>query len=212
MNNLQPDDELVDTPLVSPFPNLDNNSKDGEVLNELIEYENVGMLRRERETNSFDRDDLAFQCMIGFRKLFTYFDPFLPMSIITRKAYNTIMVEGLESTGKNLVAIVRDVYVCVGRKAYLLEDKQIPSVGVFSTWMDFGGNTRDFGSFKEETNKITDLHQIYLILMHRVAGDGVAGIKRRRRDLYSNGARNLVTVSGRCLLKEDLESSTWRRR
>ncbi|GKB00407.1 hypothetical protein Tco_0828400, partial [Tanacetum coccineum] len=31
------------------------------------------------------------------------------------------------------------------RKAYFLEDKQIPSVGVFDevTWMDFGGNTRD---------------------------------------------------------------------
>ncbi|GJT90362.1 hypothetical protein Tco_1079207 [Tanacetum coccineum] len=35
------DDESVDTPLISPFPHLDNNSDDGEVLNELIEYENV---------------------------------------------------------------------------------------------------------------------------------------------------------------------------
>ena len=82
---------------------------------------------------------------------------------------------------------------CVGRKAHLLEDKQIPSVGVFdevsfyalfrghltpksfnypqimclivcfcvfSTWMTFGGNTRDLGSFGEETDKITDLHGI----------------------------------------------------
>ncbi|GJU57927.1 hypothetical protein Tco_1235693 [Tanacetum coccineum] len=50
------------------------------------------------------------------------------------------------------------------RKAYLLEDKQIPSVGVFdevfSTWMTFGGNTRDLGSFGEETDKTTTLHQI----------------------------------------------------
>ncbi|GKF79112.1 hypothetical protein Tco_0234680, partial [Tanacetum coccineum] len=28
------------------------------------------------------------------------------------------------------------------------------------------------------------------------AGDGVAGIKRRRRDLYSDGVRNLATASG----------------
>nr|GEW02870.1 homeodomain-like protein [Tanacetum cinerariifolium]GEW03497.1 homeodomain-like protein [Tanacetum cinerariifolium] len=131
MNDLQPDGELVDTPLVSPFPNSDNNSKDGEVLNELIEYENVGMLRRERETNSFDGDDLAFQCMIRFRKFFTYFDPFLPLSIITRKAYNTIMVEELESTGKNLVAIVRDVYVFVGSFTYITDFVVLEDIGEF---------------------------------------------------------------------------------
>ncbi|GKE29973.1 hypothetical protein Tco_1445357, partial [Tanacetum coccineum] len=49
------------------------------------------------------------------------------------------------------------------RKAYLLEDKQISSAGVFdevfSTWMAFGGNTRDLGSFGEETDEIMDLHQ-----------------------------------------------------
>ncbi|GKB15593.1 hypothetical protein Tco_0849516 [Tanacetum coccineum] len=60
MNNLESDDESVDTPLVSPFPHSDNESDDGDVLNELIEYEIVGMLRRERAINSFDGDDLAF--------------------------------------------------------------------------------------------------------------------------------------------------------
>ncbi|GJX18520.1 hypothetical protein Tco_0221197, partial [Tanacetum coccineum] len=48
MNDIMSDDESVDTPLVSPFPHSDNDSNDGEVLNELIEYENVGMLRREK--------------------------------------------------------------------------------------------------------------------------------------------------------------------
>ncbi|GKA18215.1 hypothetical protein Tco_0698052 [Tanacetum coccineum] len=48
--------------------------------------------------------------------------------------------------------------------------------------------------------------------MHTSRGDGVAGIKRRRRDLSSDGVRNLATASGRDRLKEDLESSTWRRR
>nr|GEU79098.1 zinc finger, CCHC-type [Tanacetum cinerariifolium] len=61
MNNLESDDESVDTPLVSPFPHSDNESDDGEVLNKLIEYENVGMLRHEREINIFDGDDLTFQ-------------------------------------------------------------------------------------------------------------------------------------------------------
>ncbi|GJT80367.1 hypothetical protein Tco_1054709 [Tanacetum coccineum] len=120
-NDLESDDDSVDTPLVSPFPNSDNDSDDGEVLNELIEYENVGMLCREKVINSFDGDDLAFQCMIGFRKFTAYFDPFLPMNIITRKTYNTIMVEGLESTGKNLVAVVKDVYVFVGSFTYITD-------------------------------------------------------------------------------------------
>ncbi|GJU03015.1 hypothetical protein Tco_1113353 [Tanacetum coccineum] len=60
MNDLESDDESVDTPLVSPFPHSDNDSNDGEVLNELSEYENVGILRRERIINGFDGDDLAF--------------------------------------------------------------------------------------------------------------------------------------------------------
>ncbi|GJX94637.1 hypothetical protein Tco_0349223 [Tanacetum coccineum] len=45
MNDLEFDDEAVDTPLVSPFPQSDNDSDDGEVLKELIEYENAGTLR-----------------------------------------------------------------------------------------------------------------------------------------------------------------------
>ncbi|GJY45086.1 hypothetical protein Tco_0433299 [Tanacetum coccineum] len=47
--------------------------------------------------------------------------------------------------------------------------------------------------------------------MHTVRGNGVASIKRCRRDLSGDGVRNLATVSGRGRLKEDLESSTWRR-
>ncbi|GJW11877.1 hypothetical protein Tco_1577704 [Tanacetum coccineum] len=131
MNNLESDDESVDTPIVSPFPHSDNDSDNGEVLNELIEYENVGMLRQEREINSFDGDDLAFQCMIGFKKFVAYFDPFLPINIITRKAYNTIMVAGLESIGKNLVAVVRDVYVFVDSFTYITDFVILEGMGEF---------------------------------------------------------------------------------
>nr|GEW33339.1 hypothetical protein [Tanacetum cinerariifolium] len=80
---------------------------------------------------------------------------------------------------------------------------------VFSTWMDFGGNTRDWGSFGEETNKITDLYKSLEDLCKQ-CGDGVVGIKGRRCDLYGDGVRNLATASRRGRLKEDLESSTWR--
>ncbi|GJV66688.1 hypothetical protein Tco_1482197 [Tanacetum coccineum] len=67
MDDLEPDDESVDTPLVSPFLDSDDDSDDDEVLNKLEEY------------------------------------------------------EGLESTGKNLVAIVRDVYVFVGSFTYIID-------------------------------------------------------------------------------------------
>ncbi|GKB63386.1 hypothetical protein Tco_0919572 [Tanacetum coccineum] len=55
----------------------------------------------------------------------------------------------------------------ISRKAHLLEDNQIPSVGVFDE------------------------------VLQIVAGDGVASIKRRRRDLYSDSIRNLATTSSR---------------
>nr|GEX38425.1 homeodomain-like protein [Tanacetum cinerariifolium] len=91
MNDLESDDKLVDTPLVSPFPYSDNDLDDGEVLNELIENENVGML-----------------C-----------------------SYNTIMVEGLESTEKNLVSIVRDVYMFVGSFIYITDFMVLEDIGEF---------------------------------------------------------------------------------
>nr|GEZ72601.1 glycosyl transferase, family 8 [Tanacetum cinerariifolium] len=63
MDDLESDDESVDTPFVSPFLDSDDEPDGGEVLN---------------------------------GNFVAYFDPFLPMNIITRKAYNTIMVERLE--------------------------------------------------------------------------------------------------------------------
>ncbi|GKG05343.1 hypothetical protein Tco_0325429, partial [Tanacetum coccineum] len=111
IDDLEFDNESIDTPLVSLFLDSDDELDDGEVLNELDEYRNAENFQPNKIINSIDGDDLAFPFMIGFRKFVAYFDPFLPMNIITRKAYNIIMVEGLESTGRNLLAIVRDVYV-----------------------------------------------------------------------------------------------------
>ncbi|GJY91277.1 hypothetical protein Tco_0506473 [Tanacetum coccineum] len=131
VNDPESDDGLVETPLVSPFPHSDNDSDDEEVLNELSEYENARTLRRERIINSLDGDDLAFECIIGFRKFTAYLDPFLPMNIISHKAYNTIMVDRLEGTRKNLVAIVRDVYVLVGSFTYITDFVVLEDIGEF---------------------------------------------------------------------------------
>nr|GEW07680.1 hypothetical protein [Tanacetum cinerariifolium] len=48
MDDLESDDELVDTLLVSPFLDSGDDSDDGEVLNELEEYGNAGRLCRKK--------------------------------------------------------------------------------------------------------------------------------------------------------------------
>ncbi|GJV59296.1 hypothetical protein Tco_1465396 [Tanacetum coccineum] len=95
-----------------------------------------------------------------------------------------------------------NLYAMTGRKAYLLEDKQIPSVGVFGIWKAFGGNTLDLGSFGEGTNKTTDLHQNLLKIVLTKRGDDVASIKRRRNDLWSDDVSTLVTPQNMDDLKE----------
>ncbi|GJX28902.1 hypothetical protein Tco_0236981 [Tanacetum coccineum] len=112
-----------------------------------------------------------------------------------------------------LVFVMHPETAC--RKAHFLEDKQIPSVGVFdevlSTWMEFGENTRDFDSFEEETDKTTTLHQEPRRIIHSVPGDSVTTIKRRRHDIHGDVVKDSATASGRGRLKVDLEPSTWRR-
>ncbi|GJW07553.1 hypothetical protein Tco_1569976 [Tanacetum coccineum] len=48
--------------------------------------------------------------------------------------------------------------------------------------------------------------------MQTMAGDDVAGIKRRRHDLSGDGVWILAMVSQRSRLKVDLEPSMWQRR
>ncbi|GJV56970.1 hypothetical protein Tco_1457975 [Tanacetum coccineum] len=62
-------------------------------------------------------------------------------------------------------------------------------------WMAFGGNTRDLGSFGEETDEITDIHQILEEVLLTERGDGVASIKRHRYDLSGDGVWTYATAS-----------------
>ncbi|GJX54294.1 hypothetical protein Tco_0282663 [Tanacetum coccineum] len=123
VDGFEPDNESVDTPLVSPFLDLDDNFDDGEVLNELEEYDNARQLFCQREINSFDWifEDLAHSnChWINFRKFVAYFDPFLPLNIITSKAYNLSIV------------VVRDVYVFVGSFTYITDFVVKKDIGNF---------------------------------------------------------------------------------
>ncbi|GJR26822.1 retrovirus-related pol polyprotein from transposon TNT 1-94 [Tanacetum coccineum] len=79
---------------------------------------------------------------------------------------------------------------------------------VFSTWMAFGGNTRDLGSFGEETDKTTDLHQNLLKNDAYRQWRRHTSINRHRRDLSSDGVEDLTMASRRNQLKSDLEDST----
>ncbi|GKC54783.1 hypothetical protein Tco_1077528 [Tanacetum coccineum] len=104
-----------------------------------------------------------------------------------------------------------NLYAMTGRKTHLLEDKQIPSVGVFdevfSIWNAFRGNAHDLGSFGEETDKTKDLHKNILKIMLTERGDGVARIKRRRHDLRCDGVNTLVKPSEHGRPKGTLEDS-----
>ncbi|GKC88113.1 hypothetical protein Tco_1148762 [Tanacetum coccineum] len=74
----------------------------------------------------------------------------------------------------------------------------------FSTWMTFGGNTHDLGLFGEETDEITGLHQILEEVLLTEHGDGIASIKRRRRDLSGDDVWTLTTASQLRRLKVNL--------
>ncbi|GJU88919.1 hypothetical protein Tco_1301342, partial [Tanacetum coccineum] len=115
--------------LATASGHLDDESGDSEVIDELDKYGNARKFYPKRILKSLDGEDLAFSCMIGFRKFVAYFDPFLPMNIIKRKACNTIMVEGLESTGRNLFAIIKDVYGFVGSFTHVADFVVLEDIG-----------------------------------------------------------------------------------
>ncbi|GJZ26859.1 hypothetical protein Tco_0571112 [Tanacetum coccineum] len=105
-----------------------------------------------------------------------------------------------------------NLYVMTGRKAYLLEDKQIQSVWifdeVFSIWKAFGGNTRDLVSFGEETDKITNQHQDSSRFKVSEPGDGVTIYTRRRHTSSSDGITTSLDGVSPHRLNSDLEDST----
>ncbi|GJU46802.1 zinc finger, CCHC-type containing protein [Tanacetum coccineum] len=76
------------------------------------------------------------------------------------------------------------------------EDMSIPMANAAHSG---SGDLKDYGVME-----LNDASYITWRFIHIVAGDGVAGIKRRLRDLYSDGVRNFATTSGRGRLKEIL--------
>ncbi|GJY06517.1 hypothetical protein Tco_0373571 [Tanacetum coccineum] len=112
-------------------------------------------------------------------------------------------VTGMDDEGEvTLYLMRRSLEVLIKfncRKAQLLEDKQIPSIWVFdevfSIWKAFGGNTRDLGSFGEETDKTTDLHQHFSRLCSQ------------RLETASQDARDAVTIHPMTVSQESMTAS-----
>ncbi|GJU31279.1 hypothetical protein Tco_1174868 [Tanacetum coccineum] len=106
---------------------------------------------------------------------------------------NTIMVEGLESTGGNLLGIVMDVYVFVGSFTYITDFVVIEDIRefiVFSIWEALGGNTRNLDSIWEETGQDYNFTRSGFKNARTVPGDDAAipsdavrTYKRRRQKL-----------------------------
>ncbi|GJW60417.1 hypothetical protein Tco_0109752 [Tanacetum coccineum] len=114
IDDIVSDTDFVDTPLICPFLDSHDEIDDGEVVNDIYLNEECFS----KQISRFSERDLAFPCMIGFKKIVAYFDPNLSMNIITRKAINTIMVNQLASRDDKFVAIVRNVQVFVGGFTY----------------------------------------------------------------------------------------------
>ncbi|GJS70271.1 hypothetical protein Tco_0703112 [Tanacetum coccineum] len=98
------------------------------------------------------------------------------------------------------------------KKSLLLEDKQIPSVGVFdkvfSIRKAFGGNTHNLGSFREETDKITNQHQESSRFKVSAPGDGVTIYTRRRYTSSSDGVTTFLDGVSLHRLNSDLKDYT----
>ncbi|GJR80735.1 hypothetical protein Tco_0151520 [Tanacetum coccineum] len=97
------------------------------------------------------------------------------------------------SLGSFRMKVIFDEKKLGSRKAYLLEDKKIPSVGVFDEviWMAFRGNTRNLGLNWRRNGQDYDstprsLKELYIVPRDGIAipRDAVISYKRQRQDLH----------------------------
>ncbi|GJR71612.1 hypothetical protein Tco_0083977 [Tanacetum coccineum] len=77
------------------------------------------------------------------------------------------------------------------RKAHLLEDKQIPSVGVFDEVLALGWHLEEIhvtlAHLEKKQTRLRTCTKIHQEVLFSERGDGVAGIKPRRHNLFGDG-------------------------
>nr|GEV84184.1 hypothetical protein [Tanacetum cinerariifolium] len=150
-----------------------------------------------------------FGILIPKPTLFYYFDAFL--SSVEPNNYKEALIESCwikamqEELNKfkrlevwELVPLLDRVMIITLKWIYKVKLDELGGVlkNKSCTWMAFGGNTRDLGSFGEETNEITDLLQILEEVLLIERGDDITSIKQSHRELFSDGVWNLETASG----------------
>ncbi|GJZ02816.1 retrotransposon ORF1 [Tanacetum coccineum] len=106
--------------------------------------------------------------------------------------------KGVDGGGLILYQAYDNLYAMTGRKAHLLEDKQISSVGVFDevTWKTFGGNTRDLGSILEETGQEYDFTPKEGLMNKSQMLETASGKLATPSGYASDRVKKIVTVSG----------------
>ncbi|GKD26961.1 hypothetical protein Tco_1233175 [Tanacetum coccineum] len=80
-----------------------------------------------------------------------------------------------------------NLYAMTGRKAHLLEDKQIPSVGVFDEVLLIGGST---GTMLETLNVVGDTHNGHL--------NDVSANEKQQQSIYSSRRNIYLAVVSDC--------------
>ncbi|GJY65302.1 hypothetical protein Tco_0467540 [Tanacetum coccineum] len=90
-----------------------------------------------------------------------------------------------------------NLYAMTGRKAHLLKDKQIPSVGVFDeVFLALGWHLEEihvtWAHLEKKQARLRTCTKIHLGVLFSKRGDGVTGIKRLRRNLSGDGVWILV--------------------
>ncbi|GJS54637.1 hypothetical protein Tco_0627999 [Tanacetum coccineum] len=108
--------------------------------------------------------------------------------------------------------VLMEYLVKISKKARILELKRRHlKITVLTSYTPYPSRKirRICACTSQETMKIQSLIRRIQENSIRLCGDGVTGIKQRRRNLSSDGVRNIATTSGRGRLKEDLESSAW---
>ncbi|GKF11211.1 hypothetical protein Tco_0049137 [Tanacetum coccineum] len=98
-----------------------------------------------------------------------------------------------------------NLYAMTGRKAHLLEDKQILSVGVFdevsfyTLFQALGWHLEEihvtWAHLEKKQARLRTCTKIHLGVLFSKRGDSIASIKRRHHDLSGDSVWILVTAS-----------------
>ncbi|GJW02391.1 hypothetical protein Tco_1561247 [Tanacetum coccineum] len=115
------------------------------------------------------------------------------------KAFRFYVIEPNESVSINFITESRDAIFDENRFSSVPRPSLRIPVEVFSIWKAFGGNTRDLGSFEEETDETTNLHQH----CSRISPQKLETASHITRDAVTNptttASQDIVTASARTI-------------